>query len=221
MNNIEKKLREAKLPYLRLEENRRTFFKHLFRTPLHMPFNSFPNIRIREIVMVSLIVMLTVINFWKTNDNAYPQSELAFAAQIKEIQVKVAEVSETVIDVQKSVAALRPNSLAIIPLYNGIANRIGESDNDPEWILIPEYEIKLALFAVLPAGIPPYSWSIDDPSIMSLFLTPEGFIAKGQIKRSGHTILRVKDSSGLSGTLPITTESMSTPLEAVSLSPIF
>lgn len=210
MNDAENKLKNVKLPDIKLEKHKIVFFRWLSapRSTASLNLNIFANmIKIREIVMVLLIVALTVANFWNLG-KPYDVSkvERAFAAQIKEVQEKVAEVVE-------SVAALRPDNLVITPLFNNIATRAGDFD------VIEEYEKGVAIFAVLPAGLPPYTWSIDDPALMELKPTAQGFLVKGAVKRTGKTVLRVKDSSGLTGELSIFTNPIALPAPSLEAPP--
>jgi len=197
MDDVEKKLKEAKLPEIHLEKHRRIFFKQLFATQPSASFGLAYMIRIREIVMVLLIVALTVINLADLGKPTIT-GEVAFA----QIEQEFAELKE---DTEESVAALRPDHLVIVPLYNNIAHRAGA------WDILIGYQSETASFAVLPAGVPPYTWSVDNPSLMDLRATPLGFLVKGAPKRSGSTVLRVKDSTGLAGELKITMEPMPGP----------
>lgn len=111
---------------------------------------------------------------------------------------------------KKATAALQPDNLVIIPIYNRISTR---AENGKTWIVTPEYDIRFATFAVFPAGKSPYKWSVDDPTIMELSQTPEGFLVNGTVKKAGQTTLKVEDSSGLKGELRIKTELAPEPPE--------
>ncbi len=207
MNDVEKKLKDLSLPRIKLPKHQRVFFSLLFKPGLSPSFWIPTMIKIREVVMLVLIVALTAVNlldFGKPADLG--DIERAFAAQLKAVEEKVEEV-------EGSIAALKPDNLVILSLDNQLASRAGERD---EWIIIHEYEKKVALFAVLPAGVPPYTWSLDKP-IMELKPTSQGFLVKGIVKSSGIATLRVKDSSGLTGELKIRTEGAAGPLETIEI----
>lgn len=148
------------------------------------------NVKILSLSIILLLGLMSATTFWRLN---YPQSVEA---------------------------ALPPEKLTIISLYNNLGNTIKDQDGN-QWAVTPQYDKSAIIFAVIPAGKAPYKWWLANSSLgTTLEPSPQGFSVKLRPRESGQTTLYVQDAKAkITGKLSlmiteVALESFPMPIEA-------
>jgi hypothetical protein len=109
------------------------------------------------------------------------------------------------------------DNLVIVPLYNNLMTGVKGEDGSLWSVGAIDLDKTTATFAVLPVGLPPYSWEIDNSSLGTLIPSVDGFKVDLKPMRPGETVLRVKNSFGLKGSTDIVISRTATTEPTVSV----